>query len=738
MHTDSEEGNVDRDVFDAAAGTVEVVARIRAFVAEELRRLDRIDLTDDAALVASELATNAVLHGDGIVRVAVDPVHEGVRLEVEDRTRVPPVLALATSDAMTGRGLRLVAAMASRWGVDPSDGGGKVVWAELESGHQAAEYSTEELLELWDDDFGFDEPDAPERYPVSLGDVPTDLLLAAKTHVDNLVREFILLTAGAESGRSSPVPLHLAELIEEVVHRFAEPRQSIKRQALAAASRDEAHVRLELTLGLDAADAGEDYLRALDEADGYCRAARLLTLETPPQHRVFRQWYVGELVAQLRAAGAGQPIPGAEPFEQRLLRELDDLARASREAERAARLYEVAAALSPAVTPAEVAAAVVESGAAALEASAGVLLLVEESHLRVAGAMGYPEDVVRRFSVQSLDAELPAATAWRTGEPVWLESREERDARFPELPYVEETTIAVCALPLKAGVHQLGVLRFSFDAARLFDDEDRRFALALASQAAQALERARLEDQRTTLGKRLQRGLLPRRLPQPDGIEVGAAAHPLGEGLELGGTFYDLWSAGRGCAFAIGDTSGVGADAAALSALVRFSLRAMTADGEPLEEVLARLNTVMAAARTGEVGGERSSTLLLGLLVLGAPVEVELASAGHHAPLVRRRDGGVETVSLGGTALGLRDEPDVATAALTVEAGDELALVSDAALRARRDEVAFGLDGFRSALATAPAGAQATADALAAAVLAHADGPLDDDLAVLVLRVSAD
>jgi hypothetical protein len=52
--------------------------------------------------------------------------------------------------------------------------------------------------------------------------------------------------------------------------------------------------------------------------------------------------------------------------------------------------------------------------------------------------------------------------------------------------------------------------------------------------------------------------------------------------------------------------------------------------------------------------------------------------------------------------------------------------------------VAFGLDGFRSALATAPAGAQATADALAAAVLAHADGPLDDDLAVLVLRVSAD
>jgi serine phosphatase RsbU (regulator of sigma subunit) len=372
---------------------------------------------------------------------------------------------------------------------------------------------------------------------------------------------------------------------------------------------------------------------------------------------------------------------------------------------------------------------------AALEANAGALLLVEGSHLRVAGAIGYPEDVVHRFSVQSLDAELPAATAWRTSEPVWLESREEHDGRFPELPYVEETAVAVCALPLKAGVHQLGVLRFSFDAARLFDDEERRFALAIASQAAQALERARLEDQRATLGRRLQRGLLPGRLTQPEGMEVAAAAHPVGQGLELGGAFYDLWGAGRGCAFAMGDTAGVGPDAAALSALVRFSLRAMTSDGEPLDEVLRRLNAVVAGARVGEVGGERSCTLLLGLIVPGERIDVELASAGHPPPHVRRRGGEVETVSLGGTALGRSDQGDVTSAALTLEPGEAVALVSDAAVRASRDGGMFGLDGVRSVLAAAPPDARGTADALAAAVLAFADGALDDDLAVLVLRM---
>jgi serine phosphatase RsbU (regulator of sigma subunit) len=533
------------------------------------------------------------------------------------------------------------------------------------------------------------------------------------------------------------VPPHLAPLIEDVVHRFAEARQTIKRQALAAASRGADHVRLELSLGVEAADAGEDYLRALDEADAYCRAARLLTLETPPQHRVFRHWYVGELVHQLRAAAEGRRIPPPEPFEHRVLRELDVLADASREAERAARLYEVAAALSSAVTPREVAAAVLESGVPALEASAGVLLLVDVAGLRVAGAVGYPEGVVRRLSVQAFDARLPAATAMRTGSPVWLESREERDELFPDLLDVEETTISVCALPLVSGGRRLGVLRFSFDVARLFDEEERRFALALAAQAAQALDRAQLEAQRANLGRRLQRGLLPGRLPEMPGIEVAAAAHTVGGGLDLGGTFYDVWPVGEDhWAFAMGDAAGTGPEAAALSALVRFSLRALTVDGVRPDDVLWRLNEVLLGAAADELAGERFCTLLLGVLRPGSPVAVEVACAGHPAPLVRRATGAVELLPVGGTVLGVLEDPEVGVASAALDPGDALVVVTDGAVQARRAGTPFGLDGVRAALAAAPGGAQGTADALEQAVLGHLTGALDDDLAALVLQVS--
>jgi serine phosphatase RsbU (regulator of sigma subunit) len=532
------------------------------------------------------------------------------------------------------------------------------------------------------------------------------------------------------------VPLHLAALIEGVVHRFAEARQSIKRQAVAAARRGDDHVRLELHLGVDAADAGEEYLLALDEADTYCRAARLLTLETPPQHRVFRQWYVGELVDQLRAAAEGRSVPPPEPFEQRILRELDAVARASERAERAARLYDVAAALSGAGNPAEVAAAVLGSGVPALGASAGVLLLAHGTGLRVSGAVGYSEEVVHRFAVQSADAVLPAATAMRTGAPVWLESREERDQRFPDLHDVEESTISVCALPLVVGGRRLGVLRFSFDVARLFDDEERRFALALAAQAAQALDRAQLEEQRAALSRRLQRGLLPGRLPSVPGVDVAAASQAAGFGFELGGAFYDVWPTERGhWAFAMGDAAGSGPAAAALSALVRFSLRSLTVeDGDPVE-VLRRLNTVMLGSSTDELGAERFCTLLLGVLTPGRRVEVRLSSAGHPPPLLRRQDGSVELVPVGGTVLGVLEEPEVGSAAVALGEGDALVVVTDGAVQARAHGRPFGLEGVRAAVTSGPGDARGMADALAAAVRDHVTGVLDDDVAALVLRV---
>src|SRR5436190_15552804 len=94
-------------VFEVGEDDRRLVAEVRAFVMSELRRRCRADLVDDAVVVATELATNALLHAGGVAAVRVDGTGEGVRIEVHDRTRIPPVLARSSEDAMTGRGLRL-------------------------------------------------------------------------------------------------------------------------------------------------------------------------------------------------------------------------------------------------------------------------------------------------------------------------------------------------------------------------------------------------------------------------------------------------------------------------------------------------------------------------------------------------------------------------------------------------------------------------------------------------------
>lgn len=473
----------------------DAVPYARHWVAEALEGTPLAELTADAELVVSELVTNALLHGSPPVTLRVEVDADTVRVEVGDGSRRAPLRALARAEAMTGRGLSLVAALAREWGVLPAPDG-KVVWCELSAAASAdvgtddGEVDVDAFLAAWEDD----EPEGEQRYTVALGDVPTDLLLGAKAHVDNLVREFALATSGAASGRASAIPAHLAALIEDVVTGFSEARQAIKRQAVDAATRGDERTTLTLTLPLSAADAGERYLQALDEADAYARAARLLTLETPPQHQVFRRWYVESLVARLRAEAAGEPAPPPVTFERRLLDELRVVAIARRTAEQAARLQAVTAALAAASDAEAVGEAVLSEAVAALGASGGGLVLHDHGHVTVTASVGYDADLVDRLSSESSEAELPAARALRTGEAVWIESRQERDERFPDLRGLEPATIAMCAVPLHLVGRVVGALRFSFDQPRLFDAAERRFVETLAGQTAQALGRAQALD----------------------------------------------------------------------------------------------------------------------------------------------------------------------------------------------------------------------------------------------------
>ncbi len=478
----------------------DAVPRARAFVAAAIPRISpsATDLVPDVELAVTELVTNALLHAGAPVVLRLHPILDGVRVEVQDSSPVAPVRAQVSSEAMTGRGLALVDALAPRWGVDRVPGGGKVVWCEVthatamggDAGYASGVEGVDALLAAWSDELP-----GEKRFTVHLGDVPTDLLLSAKAHVDNLVREFTLATSGAVSGTTAVVPAHLSGLIETVVNRFSEARQAIKRQALAAAARGEERTRLTLELSAEAAEAGQEYLAALDEADNYARAARLLTLETPPQHRLFRRWYVESLVQQLRRAIDGEPPLPPESLEHRLLNELGVVVTAQRVSDRAARLQAVTASLGGASSAADVAKVVVSEGVAALGASGGSLLVPDSGeHLDVAGSVGYGDALIDRLRDERRDAQLPAAWAMRRRQSVWLESRQERDELFPELVGLEPRTVSMCAVPLIAGGRVMGALRFSFDVPRLFDDDERGFVAALAAQTAQALERGALYD----------------------------------------------------------------------------------------------------------------------------------------------------------------------------------------------------------------------------------------------------
>ena len=665
--------------------------------------------------------------------MVVSSVVDGLRVEVRDKNQLPPVFGHASDSSLTGRGVRMVAGLSARWGVD-LEAVGKVVWAEVTGEVHAIERGLDEdaLLAMWGDD-----DDDKARLRVELGDVPTDLLLAAKGHVDNIVREFALAATGARTGVTGEMPLHLADLLD-AVDGFAEARLAIKRQALEAVSRGETTTRLALDLSPDAADAAERYLRALDEVDDYCRAMRMLTLETPPQHRVFRHWYIGELVAQLREAAAGRTPSAAHSFQERLLAELDRVAAAQRVSERAARLFSVAAALATAATPEDVASAVLNEGVAALQAAAGGLLLAtDDDHLELPGAVGYDEEVVARLRNESRDAELPAAVALRTGEPVWLESRVERDTRFPELVGLEAQTVSMCAVPLEVQGRRLGALRFSFTEPRLFDEDERRFVLTLAAQCAQALDRSQLHRERLDASRRLQRSLLPRELPVIPGVDVAALYRPFGTGMDLGGDFYDVWPvAPDRWGIAIGDAAGTGPEAAALTALVRHTLRALTMSDSDPKRIVARLNAALHAAT--DPGDERFCTAVFGLVeVDDGRARLHLAGGGHPPVFVRRADGSVETVVVGGSLLGLFREADIATVRIVLDPGDMALLLTDGVLEARRDGRLFDVDGVLHVLGNPEPTANATTIALEEAVLAHTGGILNDDMAAVVLHVTA-
>ena len=118
----------------ALGSTHAAVGAARRYVREVLQS-QRVDekVTGVVELLTSEIVTNALLHADGAGELALTVTGDTIRVEVDDPSGLQPIRQCAGRDALGGRGLAIVAALARTWGVEPK-GQGKRVWFEVDRG----------------------------------------------------------------------------------------------------------------------------------------------------------------------------------------------------------------------------------------------------------------------------------------------------------------------------------------------------------------------------------------------------------------------------------------------------------------------------------------------------------------------------------------------------------------------------------------------------------------------------
>jgi PAS domain S-box-containing protein len=286
-------------------------------------------------------------------------------------------------------------------------------------------------------------------------------------------------------------------------------------------------------------------------------------------------------------------------------------------------------------------------------------------------------------------------------------------------------------LPLLAGDAVVGSLTVG---RRTLDDQDDQLVRELARRVALAVANARLYEERDEVAATLQESLLPPALPEIEGYALAAAFRPAGAGNEVGGDFYDAFGIAQDkWGLVIGDVCGKGASAAAITALVRYSIRTITAHASDPGAVLTELNDILL--RHGD--RERFCTAIFARLDTSADGLVRIASGGHLPPVLVRSGAAAELADVRGTLLGVVGEPRLPDHHVALGAGDTLVLFTDGVVEAvAADGEPIGVAGIlRAAEALAGDSPQELADHLADLAL-DTPGRQRDDIAVLVLRRS--
>jgi PAS domain S-box-containing protein len=357
------------------------------------------------------------------------------------------------------------------------------------------------------------------------------------------------------------------------------------------------------------------------------------------------------------------------------------------------------------------------------------------------GMVAHLRDLAARYPPDP-DARRGVPNVLRTGSPEVYE--EIPDALLREAAVDAEhhrllselQARSAMVVPMIARGRTIGVLSLATGpSGRRFDRQDLELAEELARRCASAVDNARLYRERAYIARTLQQSLLPIELPDIPGIEAAARFRPTGEGRVVGGDFYDVFeTGGRGWTVVIGDVCGKGPDAAAVTALARYTLRAAAMG----QRVPSRSLNVLNEALLRQRHDRRFCTVAYAYLeLLDGGARVGIASGGHPLPLLLHPDGKVEPIGEHGTLLGVVPDPQLEDRAVSLSPGDAIVFYTDGVVESRSGGDALDEAGLAELVsACAGRGADAIAARVEDAALRAQGGPPRDDIAVLVLRVA--
>lgn len=264
----------------------------------------------------------------------------------------------------------------------------------------------------------------------------------------------------------------------------------------------------------------------------------------------------------------------------------------------------------------------------------------------------------------------------------------------------------------------------------LFDATERR---SYERELLRAKEQAEAAESRARrLVDSLQRTLVPPTPPRIPDLELATAYRPAGGGSEVGGDFYDVFPVGHDdWIVVLGDVCGKGVEAAAVTALVRHTVRALAALVESPAEVVAGLDEVLS----NDPSGRFCTLVLMRLRRDPDGWTATVVVGGHPPPYLLRAGEDVQELGDRSPLVGVLDHPQFHDSSLSLHPGDVLVLYTDGVTEARQHAELYGEERLRDLLSRTPAHAATVVPAVVGAALDFQLGDATDDIAVVAIEV---